>query len=199
MAHEGFGFAECLASCYFSPMNKEAKIDQHERDFVGWAFDQAERLRALPHLNNAGLDIENLAEEIEDLGRSEINKIHSLIRQALVHLIKIVADPEADARRHWQQEIGGFVVPIRRAWSPGYRQRIDMDEIWADAREEAGNALEAYDVRLPELPDSCPFPIDTFVEPGFDTSAAIEQMHLAVRGQDHRPESKFRSAESIGR
>ena len=166
-------------------MNQNAKMDQHQRDFVGWAFDQAERLRTLPQLNNAGLDVENLAEEIEDLGRSEISKIHSLIRQALVHLIKIEADPNSPARRHWQQEIGGFVVPIRKTWSPGYRQRLDMDEIWADAREEAGNALAAYDVRLPNLPETCPFPIDVFVERGFDTSAAINRMRLAVQERDH--------------
>ena len=161
-------------------MNHKAELDQHKADFVGWAFGQAERLRALPQLNNAGLDVENLAEEIEDLGRSELNKIHSLIRQALVHLIKIVADPDSDARRHRQQEVGGFVIPVQRAWSPEYRQRIDMDEIWADAREEAGNALAAYDVPLPGLPDTCPFPIDLFVERGFDTAAAIEHLKRAV-------------------
>ena len=161
-------------------MNRKVDIDQHEADFAGWAFDQAARLRALPHLNNAGLDVENLAEEIEDLGRSEINKIHGHIQQALVHLIKIVADPNSEARRHWQQEVGGFVVPVRRSWSPGYRQRIDMEEIWADAREEAGNALAAYDVPLPALPDTCPFPVDLFVETGFDTAAAIEHLNQAV-------------------
>lgn len=166
-------------------MPKEAQRSQYEVDFVAWAFDQASHLRALPKWNNAGLDVENLAEEIEDLGRSEINKIHSLIRLALVHLIKIVSDPTAEARRHWQQEIGGFVVPVRRAWSPGYRQRIDMDDIWEDAREEARNALAAYNVAMAELPEDCPFPIEAFVERGFDTAAAIDHLNKAIA--DLRP------------
>lgn len=154
-------------------------------DFVAWAFDQAKHLRALPELNNAGLDVENLAEEIEALGRSEIHKIHGLIQRALVHLIKIVSDPTAEARRHWQQEIGGFVIPVRRAWSPACRRRIDMDDIWEDAREEALNALAAYDVAMAGLPATCPFPIEVFVESGFDTAAAIDHLNRVIA--DLRP------------
>lgn len=160
---------------------------QHDTDFVSWAFEQAKRLRALPDLNNAGLDVENLAEEIEDLGRNEINKIHSLMRQAMSHLIKIAVDPDSSSRRHWQQEVSGFVLPIRRTWSPGYCQRIDMEEIWADAKEEAGNALAAYDVVLPALPDACPYPLDCFIERGFDTVAAIETMNQAISAASPRP------------
>ena len=55
-----------------------------------------------------------------------------------------------------------------------------MEDIWADAREEAGNALAAYDVPLPALPDTYPFPVDLFVETGFDTAAAIEHLNQAV-------------------
>lgn len=168
-------------------MNSQSKLDRHDTDFVSWAFDQAARLRSMPQLNNAGLDVENLAEEIEDLGRSEIDKIHSLIRQAIVHLLKIVAAPDSDSRRHWQQEVGGFVVPIRRTWSAGYRQRIDMNEIWSDAREEAGNALAAHDVGLPPLPEACPFPLDLFVEKGFDTVRAIDHLRRAVAEMSPRP------------
>lgn len=161
-------------------MAQKADQDLHAADFVTWAFAQADRLRAMPQLNNAGLDVENLAEEIEDLGRSEINKIHSLVQQAMVHLIKIVADPDSEARRHWQQEVGSFVVPLRRTWSPGYRQRIDMDEIWSDACEEAANALAAYNIGLPPLPETSPFQIDMFVEKGFQTTAAIDLLRKVV-------------------
>jgi len=160
---------------------------QHDTDFVSWAFEQAERLRSLPDLNNAGLDVENLAEEIEDLGRNEINKLHSLMRQAMSHLIKIAVDPDSPSRRHWQQEVSGFVLPIRRVWSPGYRQRIDMQEIWGDAKEEASNALAAYDVSMPALPETCPYALDLFVDRGFDTVAALETMKQAIAGASPRP------------
>jgi hypothetical protein len=55
-----------------------------------------------------------------------------------------------------------------------------MDEVWTDACEEAENALAAYDAPLPVLPDTCPFPVDLFVEKGFDTAAAIEHLKQAV-------------------
>lgn len=161
--------------------------DNYDADFVGWAFEQAARLRGMPQLNNSGLDIDNIAEEIEDLGRSEINKISSLMRQAMVHLLKIVADPESSSRQHWQQEVGGFVVSLRRSWSPGYRQRIDIDEIWSDAIEEATNALEAFDVTMPETPDACPFALEIFIEKGFNTKAAIAQLQAAISDQAPHP------------
>lgn len=155
-------------------------VDRYEDDFVGWTVEQAARLRGMPQLNNAGLDVENLAEEIEDLGRSEINKITSLMGQAMVHLLKIVADPTAPSRQHRQQEVGGFVVSIRKAWSPGYLQRVDMEEIWKDAIEEAGNALETFDVTLPALPEACPFPLSMFTNRGFNTKAAIEHLQAKI-------------------
>jgi len=183
--HEGEGSAELVEGVDSVP-SLEA-IDRYENDFVGWTDQQAALLRGMPQLNNAGLDVENLAEEIEDLGRSDINKITSLMGQVMVHLLKIVADPTAPSRQDWQQAVGGFVVSIRMAWSPGYRQRVDMEEIWKDAMEEAGNALETFDVTLPALPEACPFPLDMFTNRGFNTKAAIEHLQAKISEQSPQP------------
>lgn len=77
----------------------EATSD-HERDFIGWTESQAGILRAMP-AGAMGLDTQNLAEEIEDLGRSEIRAASSLLRQLLVHLLKLAVQPHLDAASHW--------------------------------------------------------------------------------------------------
>jgi len=45
--------------------------NQHDVDFYTWTREQAARLRASP-CDVSQLDLDNLAEEIEDMGRSEI-------------------------------------------------------------------------------------------------------------------------------
>ena len=62
------------------------RSDLYDRDFYSWTQDQAARLRALaPH---SGLDLENLADEVADLGRSERNKTFHHLVQACTHLLE---------------------------------------------------------------------------------------------------------------
>lgn len=57
----------------------------YDRDFYAWANQQAELLRA-GRLSEA--DIQNLAEEIESLGKSEKRGLISRLTVLLVHLLK---------------------------------------------------------------------------------------------------------------
>ncbi len=64
---------------------KEPTVDLYEADFHAWAFDQADKLRRgdVRHL-----DLVNLVEEIESLGRSEKRELQSRLGQLLMHLLK---------------------------------------------------------------------------------------------------------------
>lgn len=55
----------------------------------------------------ANLDCLNLIEELEALGRSEFNKVRSLVRQIMIHLLLLEYwQEEYDQNyRHWQGEI----------------------------------------------------------------------------------------------
>jgi hypothetical protein len=57
----------------------------YERDFYAWANEQASLLRA-GRLSEA--DIENIAEEIESMGRSEKRELVSRLKVLLTHLLK---------------------------------------------------------------------------------------------------------------
>jgi hypothetical protein len=66
------------------PEHTTATAHQHETDFYTWTQEQAALLRRVPR-GAFALDIDNLAEEIEDIGRGEIREVSSLPRQVLMH------------------------------------------------------------------------------------------------------------------
>ena len=73
-----------------------AKADElYEQDFFLWAKEQAAALR-LAKNSNLPLDWENLAEEIESLGKSDRRELRSQIRRILRHLLKLEASPSVE-------------------------------------------------------------------------------------------------------
>jgi hypothetical protein len=65
--------------------------DLYEDDILLWSERQADLLRrraAGELVNDAALDWLNVADEIEDVGRSEFRSCRSLLRQALRHMLK---------------------------------------------------------------------------------------------------------------
>ena len=57
----------------------------YEKDVVAWAMEQAALLRAG---QLSALDIEHIAEEIEDVGKSEKRELASRMAVLLSHLLK---------------------------------------------------------------------------------------------------------------
>jgi len=111
-------------------------LDLYERDFYAWTQDQAARLRAL---RPNGIDVENLAEEVETLGRSERRAVTSLMRQIVHHLLKLEMLPRGSARDHWQAEVRLFRDDLEVEFrdSPSLRaKRADIYvEAWSRARQ----------------------------------------------------------------
>ena len=74
----------------------------YEQDFFVWTKTQAEALRAAARAgSNQPLDFENLAEEIESLGRSERREIGSLTDLIVEHLLKLACSPAQEPRGKW--------------------------------------------------------------------------------------------------
>jgi uncharacterized protein DUF29 len=78
----------------------------YDEDFVAWTEQQAEALRAAARGGtNQPLDWENLAEEVEDLGRALRHELRNRLTVILRHLIKLEHSPAADPRRGWRASI----------------------------------------------------------------------------------------------
>ncbi len=133
----------------------------YERDALAWAEHQAALLRRLAageRLNEA-VDWPNVIEEVQDVGLSELRACRSLLRHALVHLLKMHAWPNSAAAAHWRGETAGFLADARDRFTPSMRQRIDLPDLYADALYEVrAGADDAGEPR--RFPEACPFALD---------------------------------------
>ncbi|AWN39323.1 DUF29 domain-containing protein [Methylobacterium durans] len=137
----------------------------YEADFYSWTQEQAARLRAGAH---AALDAENLAEEIESLGRSEFNSLVGAWRVVLLHMLKVDHQPERRSRS-WaisiaaQRANAGYVLQD----NPGLKRRLDE----AFARAYHGARLEAAretGLPLSAFPETCPYTREAMLTRPFD-------------------------------
>jgi hypothetical protein len=151
----------------------------YDQDFYLWTQDQARRLRAL-HGDNR-LDTDNLAEEVADLGRSELNKVASHLRQVFVHILKSAAVENERLEAGWSAEVLFHLDEAQDSFTPGMRQQLDLDREWRKAERRAQAKLAAHgDPGLPaRIP--CPFALDQLFHPAFDVTDAVAQVRAALK------------------
>jgi hypothetical protein len=154
----------------------------YDEDIYAWAQQQAEALRRLAETGRDlpnELDLEHVAEEIEDVGKSELHRTISLLTQALVHVIKAHADPASQARGHWLGEVLRFQMDAHRSFSPSMRRLIDLEDLWQGARRVAEAKLYAFGIEaMPPLPKKCPFTLDELLADDFDPKRALEKFAI---------------------
>jgi Domain of unknown function DUF29 len=107
---------------------------RYERDILVWSQHQADLLRRLARGERVNdVDRAHVAEEIEDMGLSELHSVESFLDLMLVHLLKLHAWSDTESRAHWRSEIVGFQKNARRRFAPSMRQRIDLGTLDAEA------------------------------------------------------------------
>ncbi len=136
----------------------------YERDFYAWANEQAAFLRA-GKLDCA--DIDNIAEEIESMGRSEKRELVSRLTVLLLHLLQWQYQPERRGKS-WRITIE--------------QQRGDIDEHIADnpsLKPLVGSAIaSAYrkarleaeretDLDRDAFPAACPFTFEQMMDEAY--------------------------------
>ena len=125
------------------------------------------------------LDIENVAEEIESVGRSELAAVKSYIRLIFVHFIKLVAEAGSDVEPHWESEIFVFHSEMVSRYAPSMRQRIDIDALWRSAREPAILAYRAAHQQrqiVAGLPVKSPFGLDELLGEQIDIFELVQRL-----------------------
>ncbi|MDP4002786.1 DUF29 family protein [Methylobacterium sp. NEAU K] len=151
----------------------------YDDDIVTWAEEQAAAMRALAarsDLSNA-IDWENVIEEIESVGRADIERVESAFLQLLIHVLKYASAPGAQSTISWRKEVLVFQASARRNYRRSMRQRIDWIELWASAKKISDSSLKMFgDTLLGGLPDRMPFTPEEMTAPGFDMDAALERL-----------------------
>lgn len=145
-----------------SPRQTDASLYDH--DFFLWTQQQAQCLR---ESRWDGLDVENLVDEVETLGRSVKREIKSRLLVLLVHLLKWRFQP-TQRSSNWK----GTIVEQRRRiaeeveGSPSlknYPDEVLRAEYEIARLKAAGETNLAEDV----FPQDCPFSIDEILDDEF--------------------------------
>lgn len=143
----------------------EGRRSLYERDYYTWALKQA---RALKEQRVERLDWENLAEEVEDLARSERRELRNRLKILLTHLLKWRYQPNRRSRS-WEATIAVQRVEIRQHLrdNPGLRPSIAglLVNAYEPARIEVASRLPETAPAQP--PQPCPWSFDQLMDDRF--------------------------------
>jgi hypothetical protein len=130
---------------------------RYEDDVVEWANEQARLLRA-------GrfdlIDIEHIADEVEDVGKSEQRELASRMSVLLAHLLKWQYQPERQGNS-WRSTIRVQRNRVNRALSltPSLKAKLSDADWWGDIWDDAFSKA-AEETGLGGFPRTCPWTLD---------------------------------------
>ena len=144
----------------------------YETDIVAWANEQAALLRSG---DMSAIDIEHVAEEIEDVGKSEQRELRSRMSVLLAHLLKWQYQPERRGNswgRTIREQRKGIVMALEDA--PSLKIKLDNDEwverVWSDALAQAMGETD-----LDVFPEKCPWSMKDVLEKWWVPKFAVQQ------------------------
>ncbi len=140
--------------------------DLYDRDYYAWTQTQAEALRARRSGDNT-LDYENLAEEVETLGRSERRACESQIENILAHLL-LIEHVGGEAVAHWRHEVVGFRLELEADLTPTLSAALprELDRLYDRALRRVSSKPGLTPVTA--FPQACPYGWDDVVGRGAD-------------------------------
>jgi hypothetical protein len=138
----------------------------YEQDFYAWTQHQAALLRARKVQT---LDLANLAEEIESLGRSDKRELGNRLRILVLHLLKWCYQPDGRLEGHsWEDTI----------WEQRTQLMLLLEESPSLQRELPARLARHYPLArrdaaretglpLPTFPATCPWPLARVLDETF--------------------------------
>lgn len=133
----------------------------YDEDFVIWTQRQAAALRRLASERvNLGrdLDLDHLAEEIEDLGKRDKRGLKSRLARLFEHLIKLEHSAQAEPRAQWQASVKKQRDAILDLLADSPSLKSDLDQVFQGAWDRGADyayatvAADMEDTPLPARP-----------------------------------------------
>jgi Domain of unknown function DUF29 len=129
----------------------------YDEDFFAWTQEQARLLREGEF---SELDVENVAEELESMGRSDKRELRNRLIQLIMHLVKWQYQPGFRSRS-WTSTISEQRDQIRESLneSPSLRPTVitDLPRVYRIARikavGETGLSEETFPAECPYTPE----------------------------------------------
>jgi hypothetical protein len=134
---------------------------RYEDDLFAWTQEQAALLRA--HAVD-GIDWENLAEEIESMGRRDRRELKSRLRVVLLHLLKWQAQPKLRGGG-WRKTLLTQRMEIRDLLQQSPSLRREVADLIRDAYPDAvKEAVGETGLHADAFPDTCPYSPDDVLD-----------------------------------
>lgn len=140
----------------------ESDVANYDHDFYLWTQHQADLLRQR-QFNRVDLDVENIAEEIESMGRREKHAIRSYLFNVMMHLLKWQYQPD---RRGTSWELSIHNGRDQIAWqikdSPSLRPQLSafIEDVYPSVRR---NAAGETGLSQAAFPAQCPFTVEQII------------------------------------
>ena len=169
----------------------------YEDDILLWSEQQAAIVRKLGRTRRDlpnEFDVENVAEEIESVGRSELSTVEGHVRLIFVHLIKLFAEAGLGRRAPLAERSLRVSFGDAATLRASMRQRIDMDELWRSAREQSLLGYDGTENQLVAgLPTQSPFNLDDLLGERIDSPGMVERLRqtAALQRRGRISESKL--------
>ena len=136
---------------------RQGAAQLYDRDFVRWTEEQASAMR---DGRLEAMDLDNLAEEIESLGKRDRRRLKSRLTILIVHLLKWRWQPDHRSGS-WESTIRTQRDDIQQLLddSPSLRRDVAAftRERYVMARR---NAAAETGLPLDMFPENCPFAVD---------------------------------------
>ena len=134
----------------------------HDNDFYAWTQEQAHLLRT-GQLNQ--IDFHHIAEEIEDMGRSEKRELESRLEVLLIHLLKWQFQPNLRSRS-WQLTIKEQRLRLEKLLQENPSLRSFLADCLEKIYQLASISAER-ETGLSVFPETCPYGLIEIFTPEF--------------------------------
>jgi len=145
----------------FEALDMNTAATLYETDFYGWIQAQADTLRARKF---SELDLDNLLEEIESMGRSEKRSLTSALVLLLMHLLKWHFQPQRRSKS-WIFSIREQQRMVRKILKENPSLKHTLAEVFSDAYVDALFMAE-HDTKTSryDFPQQCPWTFDEAID-----------------------------------
>jgi len=136
----------------------------YDKDFYSWTQEQAELLK---HGRFSELDIDNLIEEVETMGRTEKRELESRLTVLLLHLLKWKYQ-DVRQRRSWELSIIEQRLKFEETLeeNPGLKSKLD-DILKKAYRYAVIEASKETKISIKIFPELCPWELDKITDSEF--------------------------------
>lgn len=133
----------------------------YDQDFHAWALSQAEAIRRRSFNE---LDWENLAEEVESLGRQQRSELRSRYEVLLMHLLKGIVQEDWRSRS-WELTVREQRTKIQRHLDENPSLKSVHGELFDQAYQTARLvAARETGIALSQFPETPPFSVDQAID-----------------------------------